>query len=163
MNIACRCRCWFLKLLWTARRSNQSVLEEINPEYYWKDWCWSWSSNTLVTLFEELTHWKRPWCWKRLRAEEGDRGWDGWMASLAQPTGVWANSGRQWRTEKPGVLQSMELHSQTWPSDWTKLKWLVESQLTEQGLNPGPWQWKHWILTTRPPGNSQILECFNYP
>ena len=53
MNIACRCRCWFLKLLWTARRSNQSVLEEINPEYYWKDWCWSWNSNTLATWGHE--------------------------------------------------------------------------------------------------------------
>ena len=34
---------------------------------YWKDWCWSWSSNTLATWCEELTHWKRPWCWERLR------------------------------------------------------------------------------------------------
>ena len=50
---------------------------------HWKDWCWSWNSNTLATLWEELTHWKRPWCWERLKAGgEGDnRGWDGWMAS----------------------------------------------------------------------------------
>ena len=55
------------------------------------------------------TLWKRPWCWKKLRAigEVGDRGWDGWMASLTHWTWVWANSGRQWRTEKPGVLQFM--------------------------------------------------------
>ena len=46
---------------WTARRSNQSILKEIN---HWKDWCWSWSSNTLATWCEELTHWKRPWCAK---------------------------------------------------------------------------------------------------
>ena len=53
----------------------------------------------------------RPWCWERLKAGgEGDnRGWDGWMASLTQWTWVWANSGRWWRTEKPGVLQSMGL------------------------------------------------------
>ena len=57
----------------------------------------------------------------------------------------------------------MELHSQPQLSDWTKLKWLVGSQLPEQGLNAGPCQWKHWILTTRRPGNSQILERFNYP
>ena len=38
----------------------------------WKDWCWSWNSNTLATWCEELTHWKTPWCWERLRAgEEG--------------------------------------------------------------------------------------------
>ena len=33
-----------------------------------KDWCWS--SNTLATWFEELTHWKRPWCWERLKRQE---------------------------------------------------------------------------------------------
>ena len=46
---------------------------------HWKDWCWSWNSNTLATWFEELTHWKRPWCWERFRAggEGEDRGWDG--------------------------------------------------------------------------------------
>ena len=59
---------------------------------YWKNW--SWSSSTLATWCEELTHWKRPWCWERLRAgrEEGDRGWDGWMASLTQWTWVCTNS-----------------------------------------------------------------------
>ena len=52
---------------------------------------------------------KDPWCWERLRTggERGDRGWDGWMASLTQWTWVWANSGRQWWTGEPGVLQSM--------------------------------------------------------
>ena len=50
----------------------------------WLNWTdWSWSSNTLVTWFEEPTHWKRPWCWERLKAEGkgDDRGWDGWMTS----------------------------------------------------------------------------------
>ena len=37
---------------------------------HWKDWCWSWNSNTLVTWWEELTHWKRPWCWENWRQEE---------------------------------------------------------------------------------------------
>ena len=65
---------------------------------HWKDWCWSWNSNTLATWCEELTHLKRPWCWERLRAgEEGDdRGWDGWMASLTQCTWVWVNSRSWW-------------------------------------------------------------------
>ena len=63
---------------------------------HWKDWCWSWSSNTLATWCEELTYWKRLWYWERLRAGgEGDnRGWDGWMASPSQWTRVWANSRR---------------------------------------------------------------------
>ena len=44
---------------------------------HWKDWCWSWNSNNLTTWYEELTHWKRPWCWERLKeGREGDnRGW----------------------------------------------------------------------------------------
>ena len=76
---------------------------------HWKDWCWSWSSNTLPIWCKEPTHWKRPWCWERLKArgEGDDRGWDGWMASPTQWTWVWANSRRWWRTGKPGVLQSM--------------------------------------------------------
>ena len=72
--------CWgrLLRVSWTTRRSNQSVLN-----IHWKDWCWSWSSNTLATWYKEETHLKRPWCWERLKAggEADDRGWDGWMAS----------------------------------------------------------------------------------
>ena len=67
-------------------------------------WCWSWSSNTLATWCEELTHWKRPWCWERLKAggEGDDRGWDGWMASPTQLKWVWASSG-SW-SGKPSML-----------------------------------------------------------
>ena len=57
---------------------------------WWKGWCWSWSSFTLATWCEELTHWKRPWCWERLKAggEGNDKGWHGWMASLTRWTWV---------------------------------------------------------------------------
>ena len=67
---------------------------------------------------EELTHWKRPWCCKRLKAggEGNDRGWNDWMASPTQWTWVWANSKRWWRTGKPGVLKSMG--SQRVGHDW---------------------------------------------
>ena len=60
-----------------------------------KDWCWIWNSDTLATWCKELTHWKRSWCWERLKAggERGDRGWDGWMASPTRWTWVWVNSG----------------------------------------------------------------------
>ena len=88
--------CWrrLLRVPWAARRPNQSILMSI-LNIHWKDWCWSWNSNTLATWCKEMTHWKRPWCWERLKAEgEGDdRGWDGWMASLTRCTWVWANSG----------------------------------------------------------------------
>ena len=65
--------CWrrLLRVPWTARRSNQSILKEISPKgVHWKDWCWSWNSNTLATSWAELTHWKRPWCWEGLGQEE---------------------------------------------------------------------------------------------
>ena len=91
---------------------------------YWKDWCWSWNSNTLATLCEELTHLKRPWCWERLKAEgEGDNGgWDDWMASLTQWTWVWVNSGSWWWTGRPGVLQF--IGSQRVGHNWvTELNW----------------------------------------
>ena len=75
----------------------------------WKDWCWSWSSNTLATWCKELTHLKRPWCWERLKAggEGDDRGWDGWMASPTQWTWVSVGSRSWWWTGRLGVLQSM--------------------------------------------------------
>ena len=65
--------------------------------------------NTLATWCKEPAHWKRPWCWERLKAggEEDDRGWDGWVASPTQWTWVWVNSGSWWWTGRPGVLQSV--------------------------------------------------------
>ena len=91
---------------------------------HWKDWCWSWNSNTLATWWEELTHWKRPWCWEGLEAGgEGDnRGWDGWMASPTWWTWVSVNSGSWWWTGRPGMLQFMR--SQRVGHDWsTELNW----------------------------------------
>ena len=85
----------------------KSVNLKVNQScIHWKDWCWS--SNTLATWWEEPTHWKRSWCWERVKAEEvGDIDWDCWMASLTQWTWIWANCGAEWRTGKPGMLQSM--------------------------------------------------------
>ena len=89
--------------LWCWRRLLDSKeIKPVNPKgnqllsIHWKDWCWSWSSKILASWYEELTHWKRPWWWKRLKAggEEGDRGCDGWMASLTHWTWIWASSGR---------------------------------------------------------------------
>ena len=69
-------------------------------------------------------HWKRPWCWERLKAggEGDDRRWDCWVASLTQWTWVWAGSGSWWWTGKPHVLQSMWSQSRTRLSHWTELK-----------------------------------------
>ena len=84
----------------------------------------SWNSSTLATSCEELTHWKRPWCWEGLGAggEGDDRGWDGWMASLTWWTWVWVNSGSLWWTGRPGVLWFMGW--QRVGHDWaTELNW----------------------------------------
>ena len=92
--------------------------------FLWKEWCWSWNSSTLATSCEELTHWKRPWCWEGLGAggEGDDRGWDGWMASWPRWTWVWVNSGSWWWTGRPGVLQFMG--SQRVGHNWaTELNW----------------------------------------
>ena len=86
--------------------------------FLWREWCWSWNSSPLATSFEELTHWKRLWCWEGLGAggKGDDRGWDGWMATLTRCTWVWVNSGSWWWTGRPGVLQFMG--SQRVRHDW---------------------------------------------
>ena len=114
-------------------QTNQSQRKS-NLNIHWKDWCWSWSSNTLATWCKEVVHWKRPQCWERLKAEgEGDnRRQDGLMASPTQWTWVWANSRRQWKAGKPGMLQSMG--SQRVRHDWA----------TEQLPPPPPGCFDYW-------------------
>ena len=81
---------------------------------------------SLATWCKEPTHWKRPWCWERLKAggEGGDRGWDGWMASPTRWTWVWVNSRSWWWTGRSGVLQSMGLQrvNMTEWLNWTELE-----------------------------------------
>ena len=88
---------------------------------HWRGWCWSCNSNTLITWWGDLTYLKRPWSWERLRAggEGDDRGWDGSMASPAQWTWIWVDSGSWWWTGRPGVLLFMG--SQRDRHDW--LNW----------------------------------------
>ena len=111
--------CWrrLLRVPWTARRSNQSILKYTSPFWrrsvlgvLWKEWCWSWNSNTFTTSWEELTYWKILMLGGIGAGGEGDdRGWDGWMTSPTRWTWVWVNSGRWWWTGRPGVLQFMGL------------------------------------------------------
>ena len=113
-----------LRVPWTAKRSNQSILKEISPEYSLKVLILMLKLQYFDQLWKELTHWKRPWCWERLKAGgEGDnRGWDGWMASPTWWTRVWGSSRSWWWTGKPGVLQSTG--SQRVRHDWsTELNW----------------------------------------
>ena len=131
-----KAKCWRIDAveLWCWRDSWESPGLQGDPTspswrrsalgVHWKDWCWSWTCNTLVTWFKGLTHLKTPWCWERLRAGgEGDiRGWDGGMASPTQWTWVWVSSRSWWWTGKPGVLRFMG--SQRVRHDWaTELNW----------------------------------------
>ena len=138
--------CWrrLLRVPWTARRSNQSILKEISPEYSLEGWMLKLKLNTLATWCEVLTQLKRPWCWERLKAggEGDDRGGDGWMASPTQWTWVWVNSGSWWWTGRPGVLQSMGLqrvgHNWTTELSWTKLmKWSYGCRMTNNMKDVG--------------------------
>ena len=122
--------CWrkLLRVHWTARRSNQSIIKEISPEY-------SLDGLMLKLMLQYFGHlmWRTDssqhqislWCWERLKAgaEGEDRGWDGWMASSTHWTWVWARSGSWWWTMKPGMLQSIGL--QRLRHDWvTELNWI---------------------------------------
>ena len=110
--------CWrrLLKVPWTARRSSQSIPKEISPEYSLEGLMLKLQH--FGTLFEELIHWERCWCWERLKVggEGDDRGWDGWMASLTRSTWVWVNSRSWWWTGRTGVLQFTG--SQSVGHDW---------------------------------------------
>ena len=103
------------------------------------DWCWSWNSNTLATCCEELTHWKRPWCWERLKAggEGDDRGWDSQMASLTLWTWVWVSSRSWWWTGRSGVLQSMGSQTVRWHNwwlNWTEGSWYSQRDFLSKFL-----------------------------
>ena len=119
--------CWrrLFWVQWTARRSNQSILKEINPEY---------SSEGLMLKLQYFGHLiqrtdsleKTLMLGKIEGSRRGDdRGWDGWVASSTQCTWVWGSSGRWWRTGKPGMLQSMgSTKKWTWLINWTHLSWI---------------------------------------
>ena len=103
----------------TSQSSGKSVLN-----IHWKDWCWSWNSDTLSTWWEELTHWKRPWCWEILKA--GGEGVEtvetvGWHHRLyghesEQALGVLKDR-EAWCAAVHGVAKRVGLD---WPN-WTEL------------------------------------------
>ena len=118
--------CWWrlLRVPWTARRSNQSILKEISPEYSLAGLMLKLKLQYFAHLMQRIDWWEKT---LKVGKTEGrrrgdDRGWDGWMASPTQWALLWVSSGSWWWTGKPGVLQSMGL--QRVGHDWaTELNW----------------------------------------
>ena len=106
---------------WTARRSNQSILKEINPEYSLEGLMLKLKLQYFGHLMQRTDSLEKTLMLGKIEGEGDDRGWDGWMASLTQWKWVWTSSRSWWWTGKPGVLQSMG--SQGVRHDWaTELK-----------------------------------------
>ena len=126
--------CWrrLLRVPWTARRSNQSILKEISVACSLEGLMFKLKLQYfghLMQRFDSLG--KNPNAGRDWRQEEkgDDREWDGWMASLTWWTWVWVNSGSGWWTGRPGVLWFMGSQSRTQLSDWTDLNWLIHFEV----------------------------------
>ena len=124
--------CWrkLLRVPWTTRRSKQSILKEISPEYSLEGLMVKWNSQYFGHLMRKTDSLENTLMLERLRAggeeddrgEGDDRGWDGWMTSPTQWTSVWVNSRSWWWAGRPGVLWFMG--SQRVWHDWaTELNW----------------------------------------
>jgi len=131
--------CWrrLLRVPWTARGSNQSILKEISPGCSLEGLMLKLELQYFGHLCEELTHWKRLWCWEGFGAggEGDDRGWDGWMASPTRWTWVWVYSGCWWWTGRPGVLRFMGLQrvGHYWATDLIWSDWYIK-EITDKNL-----------------------------
>ena len=115
-----------LRVPWTARRSNQSILEEISPEYSLEGLMLKLKLQYFGCLIRRTDSFEKTLMLGKIedRGEEDDRGWDSWMASPIQWTWVWVNFGSWWWTGRPGVLQSMG--SQRVSHDWvSELIWVI--------------------------------------
>ena len=125
---------WFwrrlLRVPWAVRRSNESILKEINPGISLEGMMLKLKLQYFDHLMRRVDSLESLWCWEGLGAggEGDDRGWDGWIVSQTRWMWVWVNSGSWWWTGRPGVLRFMG--SQRVGHDWvTELNWTELSLL----------------------------------
>ena len=111
----------FLRVPWAERRSNQSILKEINLEYSLEGLIWSWSSNSLATSCQLVTYWKRPWSWQRLGQEGRERQRLKWVDGILGSMDMSLN--KLLEIVKDREPRHAAVHgaanSQTWLNDWT--------------------------------------------
>ena len=141
--------CWrrLLRVPWTARRSNQSILKEINPEYSLEGLMLKPKLQYLGYLMQRADSLEKTWCWEKLKAGGGgdDRGWDGWMASPTQWTWVWTSSRRWWNRETWRAAVHGVTKNRTWLSDWTAIN-MMSIQVVEgsRECSESP-KWFRWV------------------
>ena len=114
--------CWrrLLRVPWTARRANQSILKKISPEYSLEGLMLKLKLQYFGYLMQRTDSFEKTLMLGKIEAgvERDDRGWDGWMASPPQWTWVWVNSRSCWWTGRPGMGSQRVGH------DWiTELNW----------------------------------------
>ena len=134
--------CWrrFLRVSWTARRSNKFIPKEISPEYSLEGLVLKLKLNTLAVWCKQLTHLKIPWCWERLKAggEGDDRGWDGCMASLTWRTWIWVNSRSWWWTGSPWGYKELDMTE--------RLNWASIYNIKQLSISIRNWESKKYII-----------------
>ena len=145
---------WHVELLQSSWHHEVSHLQnKESTQLGWKN------IEALATSCEELTHWKRLWCWEGLEAggEGDDRGWDGWMASLTRRMWVWVNSRSWWWAGSPGMLRFMGL--QRVGHDWaTELNWTDDNLANATNL-----QYHLLHFHTSSYMKKQCVYCLSYP
>ena len=140
--------CWrrLLRVPWTARRSNQSILKEISPDCSLEGLMLKLKLQYFGHLMQRVDSLEKPWCWERLRAggEGDDGGWDGWMASPTQWTWVWVNLGVG--DGQGGLVCCSQWgrrvgHDWVTELNWTELPFPKWKELRTKAYKFGSWTW----------------------